>query len=178
MSIDWPAVLNDLCINKSTSNFKKMNNGISLNNRQKIAAELAKLLADEYVLFTKTKKAHWNVEGADFYDKHKLFDEQASQLAITIDTVAERIRTLGFPVSAALKTFLELTHFTESESAANSSKDLIVELLNDHETIVRYLRPTINLFANDYEDMGTSDFITGLLQEHEKTAWMLRAHVK
>ena len=155
-----------------------MNIGISVTNRQKITAALTSLLADEYVLFTKTKKAHWNVEGADFYDKHQLFDEQASQLAIIIDNVAERIRSLGFPVSATLKTFLELTRFTESEPTAASSKDLIVELLNDHETIVRYLRSTINLFANDFEDMGTSDFITGLLQEHEKTAWILRAHVK
>ena len=53
-----------------------MNIGISVTNRQKITAALTSLLADEYVLFTKTKKAHWNVEGADFYDKHQLFDEK------------------------------------------------------------------------------------------------------
>ena len=155
-----------------------MNIGITANNRQTITAELSKLLADEYVLFTKTKNAHWNVEGVDFYEKHKLFDEQAGQLAIIIDNVAERIRTLGFAVPASLKAFLELTQFTESELTTKSSKDFIAALLTDHETIIRYLRATINLFANDYEDMGTSDFITGLLQEHEKIAWKLRAHLK
>jgi starvation-inducible DNA-binding protein len=156
----------------------KMNIGISANNRKKVASELSKLLADEYVLFTNTKNAHWNVEGADFYDKHKLFDEQAIQLATIIDNVAERIRSLGHPVPATLKAFLELTHLTESHSTTNSSKDFIAALLYAHETIIRYLRETINLFSNDYEDMGTSDFITSLMQEHEKTAWILRAHLK
>lgn len=155
-----------------------MNIGISVTNRQKITTELSTLLADEYVLFTKTKNAHWNVEGVDFYEKHKLFDEQAGQLAISIDDVAERIRTLGFPVPASLKTLLELTRLTESERITNSSKDFISALLNDHETIIGYLRATVNQFGNDYEDMGTSDFITGLLQEHEKTAWILRAHLQ
>jgi starvation-inducible DNA-binding protein len=157
---------------------KKMNIGITESNRKKVTIELAKLLADEYILFTNTKIAHWNVEGADFYDKHKLFDEQAIQLATIIDSVAERIRTLGFPVPSTLKTFLELTHLTESQTGMSSSRDLIAELLSAHETIIHRLREKINLFSNEYEDMGTSDFITSLMQEHEKTAWILRVHLK
>ncbi len=155
-----------------------MNIGISESNRKTISLALSKLLADEYVLFTSTKNAHWNVEGSDFYDKHKLFDEQAGQLATILDRVAERIRTIGYPAPAALKTFLELTHLTESQSNTHRSKEFIAALLYGHETIIRYLRENINLFSNDYEDMGTGDFITSLVQEHEKTAWMLRAHLK
>jgi starvation-inducible DNA-binding protein len=155
-----------------------MNIGISENNRQKVSIALSKVLADEYLLFTHTKNAHWNVEGADFYDKHKLFDEQAIQLATIIDDVAERIRSLGYPVPATLKAFLDLTHLTESQSTTSTSKDFITALLSGHETIIRHLRENINLFSNDYEDMGTSDFVTSLMQEHEKTAWILRAHLK
>lgn len=55
--------------------------------------ELSKILDDQYALYTKTKQAHWNIEGNDFYEKHKLFDQQANQIAETIDSVAERIRT-------------------------------------------------------------------------------------
>lgn len=91
-----------------------MNIGISANNRQKVADELSTLLANEYVLFTKTKSAHWNVEGPDFYDKHQLFDNQANQLADIIDSVAERIRTVGFAAPATLKAFLELTSLQET----------------------------------------------------------------
>ncbi|MET3029291.1 DNA starvation/stationary phase protection protein [Flavobacterium sp. UW10123] len=152
--------------------------GISEENRKSVANILSKILADEFVLFTKTKQAHWNVEGNDFYDKHKLFDEQAGQIAETIDSVAERIRTLGHLVPGTLKAFLEQSHLTENAPAENDSQSFISELLSAHEAIINHIRSNINLFANDYEDLGTSDFITGLMQEHEKTAWILRAHLK
>ena len=54
----------------------------------------------------------------------------------------------------------------------------IKELLTDHENIIIFLRENIGPFANEYGDAGTSDFITGLMEEHEKMAWFLRAHLK
>lgn len=155
-----------------------MNIGISEINRKNVADELSKLLANEYVLFTKTKNAHWNVEGLDFYDKHQLFDNQANQLASTIDSVAERIRTLGFIAPASLKAFIELTSLQETDLASNSSIVFIKDLLSAHEIIIIQLRKNITLFADSYGDFGSSDFITGLLQEHEKTAWILRTLLK
>ena len=155
-----------------------MNIGIAENNRKNVADELSKLLANEYVLFTKTKNAHWNVEGLDFYDKHQLFDNQANQLASTIDSVAERIRTLGFAAPASLKAFLELTTLQETVLDSNKSTEFIKDLLSAHETIILQLRSNISLFADSYKDFGSSDFITGLLQEHEKTAWILRTLLK
>ncbi|WGQ09440.1 DNA starvation/stationary phase protection protein [Pedobacter gandavensis] len=156
----------------------EINIGISEGNRQKVALELSKLLADEYVLYTKTKEAHWNVEGVDFSDKHKLFDEQVEQISRSIDSVAERIRTLGYLVPATLNSFLELTHLTENSVLKSDSRAYMNELLMAHETIIRHLRENISLFADKYGDLGTSDFITSLMQEHEKTAWILRAHLK
>ena len=155
-----------------------MNIGISEINRKNIADELSKLLANEYMLFTKTKNAHWNVEGLDFYDKHQLFDNQANQLASTIDSVAERIKTLGFVAPASLKAFLELTSLQDTDLASNSSVAFINDLLSAHETIIIQLRNNISLFADSYGDSGSSDFITSLLQEHEKTAWILRTLLK
>ncbi len=151
-----------------------MNIGISEINRKNVADELSKLLANEYVLFSKTKNAHWNVEGLDFYDKHQVFDNQANQLASIIDSVAERIRTVGFAAPASLKAFLELTTLQETDLDSNSSVTFINDLLLAHETIIIQLRNNISLFADSYGDFGSSDFITGLLQEHEKTAWILR----
>jgi len=73
----------------------KTNIGISENKRQSVEIELSKFLADEFVLATKTRSAHWNVEGIDFYDKHIFFETQLHQLDEIIDGVAERIRSLG-----------------------------------------------------------------------------------
>ena len=155
----------------------KTNFGLADKNCHAVADELSKILADEYVLSTKTKNAHWNVEGADFYDKHKFFESQFEQIDEFIDAVAERIRALGHYAPASLKSFLELTQLTEMSSEKNDSNGFIKELLSDHESIIIKLRENITRFTNDYQDLGTSDFITGLMEKHEKMAWFLRSHL-
>jgi starvation-inducible DNA-binding protein len=154
------------------------NIGITESNRQAVVAELSKILADEFVLYTKTRNAHWNVEGIDFYDKHKFFEIQFDELDDIIDSIAERIRSLGHYAPATLKTFLSLTHLSEETRSKNDSHGFITELLSDHESIIIHLRENINFFANDLGDLGTSDFITGLMQDHEKMAWFLRSHIR
>jgi starvation-inducible DNA-binding protein len=59
-----------------------------------------------------------------------------------------------------------------------TAQGFITELLTDHESLIIHLRENINIFANDYKDLGTSDYVTGLMETHEKMAWMLRAHLK
>lgn len=152
--------------------------GISELNRQAVATKLAKLLADETVLYIKTKNAHWNVEGADFYEKHKFFETQFGQLDVIIDNVAERMRSLGHYAPATLKSYLSLTHLTEQTREQNDSQGFIKELLLDHEHIIIELRGYIDQFGTEYQDLGTSDFVTGLMEKHEKMAWFLRSHTK
>lgn len=153
------------------------NIGIEAENRANVAHELSKLLADEFVLYTKTRKAHWNVEGADFYAQHKFFEDQYTQLDDVMDDVAERIRAVGHYAPATLKEYLELTHLSEKAHGDNSSLSLINDLLADHESIIQFIRSNINRFANDWNDAGSGDFITGLIEVHEKMAWMLRTHL-
>jgi starvation-inducible DNA-binding protein len=152
--------------------------GISSENLAKVAHALNKILADEYVLYTKTRNAHWNVEGADFHSKHLFFESQYQGLDEIIDSVAERIRSLGHYAPATLKSFLALTHFSEVLYNKNDGGGFITELLNDHESLIIHLRENINIFANDLKDSGTSDYITGLMETHEKMAWMLRSHLR
>jgi starvation-inducible DNA-binding protein len=152
--------------------------GISPANLQAVATELSKLLADEFVLYTKTRNAHWNVESPDFHSMHVFFEQQYDQLDEIMDSVAERIRQLGHYAPATLKSFLALTHLTEQLAERNDSLGFIKELLTDHENIIIFLRENINRFANEYKDAGTSDYITGLMEDHEKMAWFLRSHLK
>lgn len=152
--------------------------GIKPENRAGVSDVLNRLLADENVLYVKTRKAHWNVEGPDFLTKHKFFEEQYHQIERIIDDVAERTRTLGHYAVATLAEFLELTHLSEETREKNDSASFIKELLEAHETIIIHLRENINKIADEWKDEGTSDFITGLLKTHEKMAWMLRAHLK
>ncbi len=155
----------------------KTNIGITERNSQLVVDELAKNLADEYILYTKTRNAHWNVEGVDFFEKHKFFESQYTQLEDVVDRVAERIRSLGFYAPATLSSFLSLTQLTEFNREKNDSNGFIKELLMDHESIIIMLRANISKFSFEYHDAGSSDFITGLMEEHEKMAWLLRSHL-
>jgi starvation-inducible DNA-binding protein len=152
--------------------------GIKQENISKVVNSLCQILADEFILYTKTRKSHWNVEGDDFYNKHLFFEEQYTQLDELIDGVAERIRMLGHYAPATLKEFLELTHLSEQIKEKNDSKGFIKELLIDHESIIIHLRENITVYANEFKDLGTSDYITGLMETHEKMAWMLRSHLR
>jgi starvation-inducible DNA-binding protein len=155
----------------------KTNIGITDANLLAVAKEMQVLLADEYVLYTKTRNAHWNIEGADFFDKHKFFEIQFGQLDEIIDSVAERIRTIGHYVPATLQSFLEITHLAEIKDDNNGSAGYVKVLLTDHESIIIHCRENIRRFADDYKDIGTSDFITQLMETHEKMAWFLRSHL-
>ena len=156
----------------------KTNIGISEENRAAVAAQLAKLLADEFVLYTKTRNAHWNVEGPDFHSMHLFFESQYEELDEIMDSVAERIRMLGHYAPATLKSFLQLTHLGELTERSNDSLGFIRELVEDHDSIIQFIRGNINPFANEYGDAGTSDFVTGLMETHEKMVWFLRSHLK
>ena len=149
--------------------------GIKQEHLAEAARILSLFLADEIVLYVKTRNAHWNVEGPDFHEKHKFFESQYEQLDEIMDDVAERIRSLGHYAPATLKSYLELTHLSEQSREKNDSTGFARELLADHESIITRLRENINHFANNLHDAGTSDFITGLMETHEKMAWMLRA---
>jgi starvation-inducible DNA-binding protein len=151
--------------------------GIKPENMIQTAHLLGALLADEFVLYTKTRRAHWNVEGHDFYAQHKFFEAQYEQLDEIMDDVAERMRALGHYAPATLKNFLALTHLSEKMHEDNDGTGFIKELLSDHESIIIRLRENINHLAGDLKDAGTSDFITGLMEIHEKMAWMLRSHL-
>ncbi|TDU40489.1 starvation-inducible DNA-binding protein [Gelidibacter sediminis] len=155
----------------------KTNIGITKANREKVTEVLSRLLADEFVLYTKTLRAHWNLEGHDFHTKHLFFEEHYNAIKKFTDTVAERIRKVGNYAPGTLKEFLELTHLSEKYTGDNSSHDYSAALLEDHDTIIKYIRENISKVEEDFKDAGTADFLTGIMMEHEEMAWMLRATI-
>ncbi len=151
--------------------------GITNEHLKKSIAVLSPILADEMVLYTKTRKFHWNVSGESFMELHKLFEAQYTELEETIDSVAERISKLGGKTIGTMKEFLELTRLKESPSVYPQQKEIIKELLGDHETIIIHLRKDIDECSEKNKDAGTADFLTGLMEQHETTAWVLRRYL-
>ncbi len=154
----------------------KVNIGITDKNRQAVALALNQLLADEHVLYNKTRSYHWNVEGPSFMEFHKLYENQYNELAELIDQIAERIRTIGHFAEGRLKEILKLTNLDETEVPADQEEQ-VTNLLSDHEVIIGRVRKMVDDFEEKYKDKGSSDFVTGILKYHEKTAWMLRSYL-
>ena len=154
----------------------KPNIGIAEKNLQGVAALLSSVLSDAMVLYSKTRKFHWNVKGESFMELHKLFEAQYNQLEEAIDEIAERINKLGAPVIGTFAEFLKNTSLKESPGKYPQKNDMLKELLTDHETVIKGMRKYIDDCSEKFKDAGTADFITGLMQQHETIAWTLRRY--
>ena len=154
----------------------KANIGIPDNHSKAVALELNKLLADEHVVYTKTRNFHWNIEGSNFMELHKFYESQYEELADMIDEIAERIRTLGHFAEGRMKDFLQLARIMEVEYT-NDQKKQLQFLLDDHETIIRSIRQIVDKFDDEHKDHGSADFVTGIMKQHEKMAWMIRSYL-
>ena len=157
------------------TNSGSINIGLSDKQRGGVADILNASLADEFVLYTKTRNFHWNVTGPQFNDLHKFFEAQYEELEGFVDDVAERARALGGVALGSMQGFLKNTRLKESVGAPPTAMAMIAELLKDHETIIRQLREDIGKVSDKFGDEGTADFLTGNMEAHEKMAWMLRA---
>lgn len=138
---------------------------------------LSAILADEVTLYTKTRKFHWNVSGESFMELHKLFQAQYTELEESIDLTAERINKLGGHTIGTMKEFLQITRLKETPDKYPSQTEMIRELLRDHESVVVELRKNIDECSEKIKDSGTADFLTGLMEQHETTAWILRRYL-
>lgn len=154
----------------------KINSGIEEGKRQEIVEGLSKLLSDTYTLFLKTHNYHWNVTGPMFQTLHLLFEQQYNELFTAADTIAERIRSLGYPAPGSYAQFSKLTTIKEATGVPHA-KEMIKDLVDSHETIARTAR-SIFPVADAGADEATVDLLTGRLDVHEKAAWMLRSHLE
>ena len=155
----------------------KPNLGMTDAQRDGVVQILNRLLADEYLLYTKTRNYHWNVTGPQFNDLHKFFEGQYATLEGFVDQVAERARSLGGVPLGSLAEFLQHGRLKEQTGKPLAAAAMLATLLADHEAVIRTLRADLEACAQSHGDAGTQDFLTGLMEEHEKMAWMLRAFI-
>jgi starvation-inducible DNA-binding protein len=147
--------------------------GISEKDRARIAAGLARLLADTYTLYLKTHNFHWNVKGPMFQTLHLMFEAQYNELALAVDLIAERIRALGFPAPGTYKAYAKLASIPETDGVPEA-REMIRLLVEGQEAVVRTARQVFPL-VDKANDEPSADLLTQRMQVHEKTAWMLRS---
>ncbi|NJN90626.1 MAG: DNA starvation/stationary phase protection protein [Leptolyngbyaceae cyanobacterium SL_5_14] len=157
---------------------RKLNIGLTDEQRQGVISLLNRDLADSYLLVIKTKKYHWDVVGPQFRSLHQLLEEQYEVLTENIDSIAERTRALGgYPIGTA-REFLEYTSINEHVGDLPQATEMVARLMDNHEQIIRNLREHIDQCSEEFHDEGTADFLTGLMEGHEEMAWMLRSFIE
>lgn len=151
----------------------KIDIGINKADRTEVAEGLKRLLADSYTLYLQTHNFHWNVEGPRFRELHLMFEEHYTELAVAVDDIAERIRTLDVPAPGTYKEFAKLSAIQEVDGVPDAKK-MVDILTHGHEQVVKTCRDVLKL-ANDADDESTAAMASDRMRIHEKTAWMLRA---
>lgn len=153
-----------------------MDTGISTEDRAKIVESLSTVLADAFMVYLKTHNFHWNVTGPMFSTLHVMFEEQYTEQWNALDEIAERIRALGHFAPATSKRYVELSNISE-EPEVLSSKDMIRQLVDGNEVLVRTMRAAVKV-ADELDDFPTADMLTTRMEVHEKNAWMLRSFLE
>ncbi len=151
----------------------KIDIGIPEDQRIAIVDGLSHLLADSYTLYLKTHNFHWNVTGPMFSSLHLMFEAQYTELALAVDIIAERIRSLGARAPGSYAEFGKLTTITE-ETGTPNAEGMIRQLVAGQEAVVRTARkifPTVD----EANDEASADLLTQRMNIHEKNAWMLRS---
>lgn len=151
----------------------KIDIGISENDRNVVAEGLKRLLADSYTLYLQTHNFHWNVTGPHFRELHLMFEEHYTELAVAVDDIAERIRTLDVVAPGTYKTLAELSSIEEVEGVPEAM-EMVGLLTHGHEQVVKTCREALKT-AQDADDESSVALISDRMRVHEKTAWMLRA---
>jgi len=147
--------------------------GIKAEDRICIAEGLKRLLADSYTLYLQTHNFHWNVTGPQFRELHLMFEEHYTELAVAVDDIAERIRTLDVAAPGTYRAFAELSSVKEVEGVP-AAKDMVGILTHGHEQVVKTCRAVLES-AQSAGDESTAALVSDRMRVHEKTAWMLRA---
>lgn len=160
---------------KTTQSVKApaINIGISAKDREAVAGELSKMLADSYTLYLMTHNFHWNVEGPMFNTLHAMFMTQYTEQWTALDAIAERIRALGHYAPGTYAQYASLSSIKEPKSVP-AALDMIRLLVQGNEAVAKTARAAF-VKADEANDQPSADLLTQRLDIHEKNAWMLRS---
>lgn len=152
-------------------------NYIGLDNSkiEGVVKALNNYLADLNVLYVKIHNLHWNIEGNGFFQLHSVYEGYYEAMSKSLDEVAERILILGGRPAASMKEYLELASIKELESKAINSSESIEIIAKDFNSMLEQSREILAI-ANDANDEGTIDLISGFIGEYEKALWMFKAY--
>jgi starvation-inducible DNA-binding protein len=151
--------------------------GLSSDARLYSCERLNRILADTQILYALYKKHHWLMRGATFYQLHLLLDKHAGEQNELIDTIAERIQTLGGVAVGDPRHVAEITRIPRAPDGVEEPPAMLSRLLEAHETILIDAHDAAKK-TDEQGDDGTNDLIVSeVIRTGELQSWFLAEHL-
>ncbi len=142
------------------------------NSAKTVASALNGILADSYAIYLKTKNFHWHVSGPHFRDYHLMLDEQATQILLTTDAIAERVRKTGNTTLRSIGDIARNQSIKDNNSEFVAATDMLAELRDDNLKLVERLREAKDI-VDEAKDNATSGILDDWTDQAEERAWFL-----
>jgi starvation-inducible DNA-binding protein len=150
---------------------------LSYEARMYSCQRLNKVLADTQILYGLYKKHHWLLRGATFYQLHLLLDKHAGEQLELVDTIAERVQTLGGVAVGDPRHVAEITSIPRPPDGVEEVPAMLSRLLEAHETILTQAHDAASRTA-ELGDDGTNDLLVSqVIRTGELQAWFLAEHL-
>ena len=150
--------------------------GLEIKESKPLVILLNELLANYQVYYQNLRNFHWNVSGENFFELHAKFEELYTAANTGVDTVAERILTLGSRPYSSYAEYIEHSDISEAKEVREAMK--MVEIIRNNQTDLLSLERKILELANDIGDEGTVSLMSDFITEKEKVVWMLSAYLR
>jgi starvation-inducible DNA-binding protein len=138
---------------------------------------LNKTLADTQILYGLYKKHHWLMRGATFYQLHLVLDKHADEQLALVDTLAERVQSLGGVAVGDPRHVAEITSIQRPPNGVEEVPAMLSRLLEAHETILVEAHDAAARAAEMGDD-GTNDlFVSQIIRTGELQSWFLAEHL-
>lgn len=145
--------------------------------RRESVTNLNQLLADTITLRDLYKKHHWQVSGPTFYQLHLLFDKHFTEQSDLVDSLAERIMTLGGVSLAMSDDVAETTLIPRPPKGREKVRVQISRLIHAHEIVLVEARSMARQAAESHDD-GTNDLLVGnVIRMNERQVWFVAEHI-
>ena len=144
--------------------------------KEQLNEKMKVVLADSFAFYLKAHQFHWNVEGPNFPQYHEFLGNLYEEVYGAIDTIAEEIRALGVYAPGSLSRFSELTSIKDNRGLP-SAVEMMNELSGDNQIVLNTLNEAYKL-AEEYNEIGLSNFLQDRYDAHKKHAWMLSSILK
>ena len=137
-----------------------------------ISETLKQLLADVFTLYVKTKGFHWHITGRHFRDYHLLLDEQAEQIFVMTDDIAERARKIGGFTLRSIGDISRHRRIKDADDGSLLPRQMLFELRDDNAQLSGFLRSAHEVCAR-HNDVATTSLIEGWIDQTERRNWFL-----